>query len=662
MGIVLLVGQLAAQQAWEKEAQCSRLIASVTLPRSPSYDGPQPFDMLHYRLDLRIAMTSDSLAGRCSMTMRLKENVDTLVLHAVGLALDTLRVDGVVRQTVTDSTRETFTILLGNTRTAGETLRVVIDYRRLQGYRRQSSRQGYYFFRDSIGLPANLGYTFSEPSDARFWFPCYDEPWEKATAEFHLSVPSGYVAASNGRLTGTTNNGDGTVTWHWEQHQPIATYLMCLTISRFAVSTIPYVRLSGDTIPLQYYAWNAPPFVDSAWTASFLPTIAQLMSAYEARFGAYPFDKYGMTAIVPFSYLGMEHQTLTTMNRYFATSIRVASHELAHQWWGDDVTCGTWRDIWLNEGFATYGEALWREHVGGRDSLKKYMHDTLATFQFVSWQGAVYDPVGQGFNLFDQVVYTKAAWVLHTLRGVVGDSAFFRILRAYRNAYQGRSATTDDLNAVVDSVVGTDMGWFFDQWIYGRGWPKYGSRFAWGGDTLRLTIRQQQDPTWPTFRMPMRVRAYHGAQHTDFLVWDSLRAQTFVLPLAAPPDSVVLDPDGWILKQVVAFTDVTETGAQPTEFRLYQNYPNPFYAGGDGAFGRSSTTNIRFEVRDSRFVSLRVYDVLGREVARLVHEALSPGEYTVRFDGSGLASGVYYYRLHLVGTNLIQTKAMLLIR
>jgi aminopeptidase N len=591
------------------------------------------------------------------MLMRLKENVDSLVLHAVGLALDTIRVDGTPRVAVIDTARETFTILLGSTRFAGETLQIAVSYRRLQNYRRPSSRLGYYFFRDTIGLPANLGYTFSEPSDARFWFPCYDEPWEKATAEIHLTVPTGYVAASNGRLLGTTNNGDGTFTWHWRQDQPIATYLMCMTVSRFSVATIPYVKVTGDTIPLQYYAWNAPPFVDSVWTAGFLPTVGAMIGAFETRYGAYPFDKYGMTAIVPFGYLGMEHQTLTTMNRYFATSVRVASHELAHQWWGDDVTCGTWADIWLNEGFATYSEALWREHTGGQDSLKKYMRDTLATFQFVSWQGAVYDPVGQGFNLFDQVVYTKAAWVLHTLRGVVGDSTFFRILRAYRTMYQGKSAVTAELQAVADSIVGSSMAWFFNQWIYGRGWPKYGLRYSWLADTLSLTVQQQQDPTWPTFRMPMRIRAYHGAQYTDFLVWDSLRVQSFRFPLSVPPDSVVLDPDGWILKQVVPFTSVAELNGSPYEFRLYQNYPNPF----------NPTTVIRFSVEsangrmgDPVKVTLKVYDILGREVRTLVNENLPEGSYEVTWDATNMPSGVYFYRM-TAGT-FVQTRRMVLMR
>ncbi len=638
---------------FEKEGR-SLGLDQWSVARRGAYDGPQPFDVLHYKLDINLEMTSNALSGRSIMKMRLKENVDSLTLYAVGLALDTVRVNGVKKKirwgTRGDSLGETFTIDLNGRQNAGDTLLIDIAYRRLQGVRRTSSRQGYYFFADTIGLPSNLGYTFSEPSDARFWFPCYDQPWEKATAEVNITVPAGYVAASNGKLLGTTSNGNGTVTWLWAQNQPIATHLLCMTVSRFSVSSLPYVKSTGDTIPLQYYSWNAPPFVDSAWTTGFLPTVRQMVSAYSGLLGEYPFDKYGMTTIVPFGYLGMEHQTITTMNRYYATSHWVVSHELAHQWFGDNVTCGTWADIWLNESFATYCEALWREHLYGFDSLKAYMRDTLSQFQFVSWQGAIYDPVAQGFDLFTRSVYSKGGWVLHTLRGVVGDSVFFNALRVYQKQYGGKSAITSELQAIVDSVSGSDMTWFFNQWIYGSGWPKYASRFSWNADTISYTIQQNQDAAWPTFRMPILVRAYYGASHRDYIVHDSLRLQTFKLPLITQPDSVALDPEGWVLKQIVSFTDVGESEGQPSVFRLDQNYPNPF----------NPATNIQFSIDNPQLTILKVYDMLGREVATLVNDKKSAGEYSIQFDGSNLSSGVYYYRLQAGA--FTETKKMMLLR
>jgi aminopeptidase N len=621
-----------------------------------SYEGPQPFDMVSYKLDVSLAMVDDGFSGKSTMVMRLKATVDSIVLNSVGLSLDTVRVDGIPRSVSFNSVGETFTIRLGSLRTTGDTLHIEIWYRRTPGYPRPNSRQGYYFFRDTIGLPANLGYTFSEPSDARFWMPCYDEPWEKATSEMNITVPTGYVAASNGKLVGTSNNGNGTITWGWRENHQITTYLMCITASCYSLSNIPYVKATGDTIPIQYYVWNAPPYIDSAVTASFLPTVKDMVTAFASRYGEYPFDKYGMTSVVPFGYLGMEHQSLTTMNRHVQTNQRVVSHELSHQWWGDNVTCGTWADIWLNEGFATYSEALWREFTDGSVALKSYMQDTLNGFQFGSWQGAIYNPVGQGFNLFDQVVYSKAGWVLHTLRGVLGDSTFFRSLAAYRQRYAGKSAITNEFKAVVDSVAGQDMGWFFNQWIFGPGWPKYASRYTWSADTLSLTVYQQQSPSWPTYKMPITVRAYHGMNNTIFSVWDTVRTQVFRLPLVSSPDSAVLDPDGWILKQIVAPTSVAEEHGQPREFQLYQNFPNPF----------NPTTSIRYSlpalsgaVGTLHVTSLRVYNILGQEVATLVNEMRPAGEHTISFDASNLSSGMYIYRL-MYGNAILMRKMLMM--
>jgi hypothetical protein len=282
------------------------------------------------------------------------------------------------------------------------------------------------------------------------------------------------------------------------------------------------------------------------------------------------------------------------------------------------------------------------------------MRDTLAEFQWASWQGAIYDPVGQGFNLFTRSVYSKGGWVLHTLRGVLGDSVFFRSLRAYRQRYAGKSAITTELKAIVDSVSGTDMSWFFNQWIFGPGWPKYASRHSWTQDTLTLTIYQMQSALWPTYKMPIRFWIY-GQQTIYAIAMDTARIQSFKVPLSSAPDSVVLDPDGWILKQIVFPPNSVGEDGRPLTFQLFQNYPNPF----------NPTTNIGFRISDYGFVSLKVYDVLGQEINTLVNEAKPAGEYTVSFDASNLASGLYFYKLTLTesnGTMLSSVKAMLFLR
>lgn len=621
-------------------------------PKSAAYIGPQPFDILHYALNLSFAMTSEDMGGTVGMTMVLKAPVDSLVLNAVDLRLDSIVVDGITESFTLDSTRETFTIRLGAMRDAGDTLHIVIGYQRITGLSHPSDRRGYYYFTpEEVGgtLPDTLGYTMSEPSDARLWMPCFDDPSEKATAEINVTVPPGFVPASNGKLLGTTQNGNGTVTWHWREDHQIATYLICVTVSKWAVYTYPFVRAANDTVPVQYYVFR-PDSV--AW---YLPRVAEMIGAFSRVYGDYPWDKYGMSGVTPFNFGGMEHQSMTTLHRAAETGEGVVAHELSHQWWGDLVTCGTWPNIWLNESFATYSEAIWAEHKGGFNALKSYMRGLLHLYNG-SWRGAVYDPEGQGFYIFDDVVYSKGAWVLHTLRGVLGDSLFFGMLHAYRQKYAGGNAVTDDLRAVADSVSGTSMAWFFDEWIYKPGWPVYAFGSSWAADTLVLRINQQQPATRPVYRMPIQVRLYHGGADTTIVVQNSQMKQVFSIPLAFNPDSVKFDPDNWILKQVSTTTAGVDEAPVPLRFELSQNYPNPF----------NPLTVIKFNVGGARdqgpgaSVKLAIYDLLGREVAVLVNEPKAPGSYEVSFDGSRLASGVYYYRL--MAGSFVQTRAMMLLK
>ncbi len=612
---------------------------------APAQSPVAPFDVVSYALDLRAAMVTEDFGGTNLITLILKTPADSVLLYQLKLQIDSVKVDGVVRPfTVSDPT-ERLTVRLGGIRPAGDTLRVAVAYRRLPGIPRQTDRLGYFFFRDTLpGLPANLGYTMSEPREARCWMPCYDEPWEKSTASMTVTVPAGYVVASNGTLNGTTVNGDRTITWRWQERHQIASYLICATISQWTVPTIHFLRAPGDSIPVQYFVWAA----DSAQTAAYLPTVRQMIANLSAVFGPYPWDKYAMAAVTPFGYGGMEHQSVTTLHRSLETSENVVVHELAHQWWGDLVTCGAWPDIWLNESFATYSEALWKESLGGLPALRAYMNG-MQNFNFGSWSGAVYDPESQTFNLFATVVYTKGAWVLHTLRGAIGDSAFFRSLRKWRELYAGKSAVTADFQGAVESVTGTPMAWFFREWIYGTGWPVYSLSSRWQGGTLFVKIYQQQPATWQTYQMPVKVRAYWAGADSTFTLLDSARAQTFAIQLGVRPDSVLFDPDDWILKQ--RGTPVAEDWHEiPAQLVLLQNYPNPF----------NTATKITYDLPAVSRVTIRVFDILGREVATLLDGVQLTGTHTVSFNGLNLASGVYIYRL--TAGDVVSVKKMILLK
>ena len=600
--------------------------AAAPAPANPAYH------VVSYRLDLTAAMVDENFGGRNLITLVMKTSADSLVFNQLKLRIDSVTVNGVPRLFTTSDASEQFTVRLGSLATTGDTLRIAVSYRRLPGTQRDSYRLGYYYFLDTLpGLPASLGYTMSEPSDARCWMPCYDQPWEKSASEMFITVPQGYVAASNGRFLGAAGGPGGTVTWHWREDHQIATYLMCATISKFTNPASVVAVAAGDTIPVEYFVWQR----DSSAAAAFLPVVRQMITNLGRLFGPYPWDKYGMTAVVPYTYGGMEHQTITTLNEYVMTDTETVVHELAHQWWGDLVTCGTWKDIWLNESFATYSQALFRETIGGPPALRARLAGMLH-FNNLTWTGAVYDPEGQGIYLFSDIVYSKGAWVLHTLRNAVGDSAFFRTLRLWRQLYGQKSAVTADFESTAEAVTGSDLRWFFNEWVYGPGYPVYAFSSEWRNGDLLLLILQQQDASWPTYRMPLQVRVYAGGRDTTVTVWDTARVQTFRVPFQTRPDSVVLDPD-----RAVLWKQGNPSGV-PLSIALAQNYPNPF----------NGATTIVYTVPGTlspsmapATVTLVLYDILGRRVATLANAAQFPGDHSLRFDGAGLASGVYIYRL-----------------
>ncbi|HEY4643450.1 MAG TPA: M1 family aminopeptidase, partial [Bacteroidota bacterium] len=438
----------------------------------------------------------------------------------------------------------------------------------------------------------------------------------------------------------------------------VATYLMAVTVSPFTVSSTGYTKSTSpfETIPVEYYVWKA----DSAIAAGFLPTVVDMIDFYAGIFGEYPYDKYGMSGIAPFAFGGMEHTNITTLRRNYVTNVGVVAHELVHQWWGDLVTCGTWADIWLNEGFATYGDALYSEHTGGSQALQTRMNAfAQSVFNYDQFnRHPIYDPLEYTSSLFNVNEYQKGAWVLHMLRGLLGDSPFFSIFPAYGEKFRFGNAVTDDFIAFVDSLTGQDFFWFFDQWVYGQGYPEY--EYSWSdlGGTVRIIVDQTQTNA-PVFKMPVEFLIQTAGGDVTEAVWDSLTFQQFEFAVSGPVTGVTFDPNNKILKKVM---DVT-TGAPghqplPVSFLLHQNYPNPF----------NPTTMIEYDVPRRSFVTVAVYDLLGRKVADLVSQVLEPGFYRAPFSAEGLASGVYFCRLEAVdlSTNATiratQTRSMVIIR
>jgi len=502
---------------------------------------PSTIDVTHYDLDLAVDIGRRLLSG----TARIEVAAARDALRAIALDADLgLRVISVVLladgRHPADSPRslpfthadDRLTAWLPGPLDAGDTVTLLISY----GGR--ASRFG-----DGVNWYSHMGspeiFTFAEPFGARVWFPCNDRPDDKATVELTVTAPAALTVASNGLEVDRFDNGDGTATTTWSSQYPVATYLVVMDISSYAYREWTYHAQDGSTMPVVAYIY---PDRAAAGEADLAIT-PELIRVLATRFGEYPFveEKYGnLTAAFGG---GMEHQTLTTIGDFFGDPWMewLNVHELAHSWWGDWLTCADWRELWLNESLATYGEFVWADETYGEAFLDQYRSEAdWALF----YAGALYDnPVA-----FSRTVYDGGAMVLHMLRYVTGDDAFFAGLAGYRQAFAGGAATTEGFKAAMETAWGNDLDWFFEQWVYGANRPRF--QYQWqaaSGPAVRLTVTQEHSNA-PYFRTPMDVRVETVAGTEDHRIWlDAAAEQTVEVPVTAAPTGVVLDPGRRIL-------------------------------------------------------------------------------------------------------------------
>ena len=616
------------------------------------------YDVLKYNLfmDWYNILSQQSLRYYGTMTITLRPDLDSpLDSVSLDVGLQYLTIDSVYsagKSLEYKAASGTLTVDLGKPYQSMDTATISVYYHvdnpGLSGYTQQ---RGFYFYyggeplANGYVVPQTVAYTMSEPTDARYWMPCYDDPSDKALEQVTVRVPSAYTAASNGKLLSITDNGDGSRTFHWRENFPVATYLMCVTASVFSVVQTDYVRAPGDTIPVQYYVYPEDSAAAVSNSQCNIDTLVSMLKFYSSIYGEYPFEKYAMAAIEPFQYGGMEHTTLTTINRNYEFFRRFVAHEMAHHWWGDNVSPGTWKDIWLNEGFAVYSEAMQLEHLDTA-SFKAEMdfYKTSYFSEYARTKYAIYaPPPGLIFGLAE---YYKAAWVLHMLKNMVGDSTFFSILHTYFADFRFGNAVTSDFINVADQIVGHDINWFFDEWIYDEGYPTYSYSYQTSQNSITFFLMQEQGGT-PIYKMPLDIGVYSAGQEKIFSFVDSLRLQTVRFSFSSPIDSVILDPDDKVLKQVTPWADSTLPNlSSPATIAFF---PNPF----------NGSAQIQYSIGQDSHVTIDAYDAIGRRVSSFDEGFQQAGAYIVSFHGEGLASGVYIFRIH---TNFADktTKVLLL--
>jgi aminopeptidase N len=515
---------------------------------------PQPetpwTDVLHTKIDISVDFEAQTING--VVTINAESRINGLnqfvvYLNPNGNLMRLSSIGGNVASPVSFAhVGDKVTVALDAVYNTGQTFSVSFNYG-------GQPASGAAYWGSHGSPPVKIMATFCEPFDSRNWWIGKDVLDDKCTFDPWFTVPENYVAVSNGILQGVDTMPFNKVRYRWAEINQMAPYLASVAIADYQVYSTTYNHL-GDTMPMTFYMlpeYNVP------FIRSRCDTYVTSTEVFSDKFGQYPFinEKGGM-AHTPTLPVYMEHQTIPSMSNFDYDAGLANQHELAHQWWGDMITCETWGDIWLNEGFATFSEAIWVEFKPG-GSATAY-HDLMSNYRWpYSTDAQVYvTDVNDAGAIFDNIVYDKGAWVLHMLRHVLGDPEFFQSLLDYRAAYEGDSATTAEFISSVSGTAGYDLTFFTDQWIMNPGSPDYD--YGWqhlqtgGHNYLLLRVSQTQSSRgFPEIIMPVDIRVTTGSGTSTYVVWCAAAVETFAIPIAGVPTQVALDPDGWILKHSV---------------------------------------------------------------------------------------------------------------
>ncbi|QQS37761.1 MAG: T9SS type A sorting domain-containing protein [Ignavibacteriales bacterium] len=712
-------------------------------------DLPHSFDVLNYKLDLNlynnfISPYPKNFTASVVVTFRVDSTLNQIKLNATNtsLAVDSVSLAGVSFT----HTSNILTVNLNRVYNVGETADVKVYYRHNN------------VADNAFNVSNGMVFTDCEPEGARKWFPCWDKPSDKATLDLTAKVPATVKLGSNGRLADSIKTAD-TIYYNWISADPVPTYLVVMSGKvNYNLDIVYWHKLSNpsDSIPIRFY-WNQGE--NTTNLNSMKSMIIPMTSFYSTIFGEHPFEKNGFATLNnQFSWGGMENQTLTSLCPNCWSESLIA-HEFAHQWFGDMITCATWADIWLNEGFATYTEALWLEHTSGYSSYKSEILSDASTYMNSNPGWAISNPdwainTPSTNNLFNYAItYMKGACIHHLLRYVMGDTKYFQGLMAYANdpSLKYKSAVIPEFYAHMSTAYGEDLTWFMDQWIYNPNHPVYANNY-WISDQgsgnwqVGFVAKQTQTNT-VFFKMPIEIKiTFTTGSDTIIKVMNDSNNQIFWWNFNRQPSSVSFDPNNNIVIKSATLTSIpplpvelssftaqsygnfivlnwttaselnnrgfyierrtneinnwesisfidgkgttagsnsytytdyvtgynsyiyrlkqvdfdgsyeysnevyVNGGVKPDKFDLTQNYPNPF----------NPSTRFSYSIPQNGFVTLKIYDILGKEIATLIEKDLEAGVYEVELDMSkySLTSGVYFYSLK--AGNFTSTKKMLL--
>lgn len=633
---ILIVNSEAQNQPVNTGAyRCSqRKTGSGNLVKKPFQSASAPvhsFNVLKYTLNLDISSCYDSpypknFSGSVIIDFKADSSINHIKLDAVNssLIIDSVRLNGVSFTHANDI----LNIQLNTTYLPGQNASVKIYYRH------QNVTDNAFY--------ANGGFVFTdcEPEGARKWFPCWDKPADKAKVDITAKVKSNVRLGANGYLADSLLNGNY-LTYHWISPQEVATYLVVLTSKvnyHLKITHWPLPSNPAVQVPFRFY------YNDGEDPTPVTSVINAMASWYSEHFAEHPFDKNGFATLnSDFAWGGMENQTLTSLCPN-CWDEGLAAHEFAHQWFGDMITCGTWADIWLNEGFATWSEAYWYESYGGYNQYKTTINDAANYYLATNpgWAISVPDwavttpSLDILFNY--SITYEKGACVLHQLRYVLGDSLFFAVLHEYcadLNLKFG-AATIPDFASKVNLVTGSDYSWFFNEWIYQPDHPLYQNTYNFqnlGNNQWKINFfTKQTQTTTGFFKMPVELNfRFADGSDTTVKFMNDVNNQSLWWFVNKQPIMVFFDPS----RQIVLKNASTIVGINPLqdnqELVTLKVIPNPVRTEAKICYSSDKYSEVKLSVTDLR----------GNLMFEINSGPAAPGNYETGFDSGKLSAGTY---------------------
>ncbi len=530
---------------------------------TPKWPRDRDADIKHTAIDVRLNAEEKHISGTVTHTVApFNEGLEAVTFDAVEMSIAGATVAGEPATFTYDGER--VRVEFPQPPRRGADVKVGIEYS-------TQPRIGLYFVEPDAAYPDKpmQAWTQGQDEDTKFWFPCIDAPNQKATTELKATVPGTWFVLSNGRLLNEKMNKDGTRTFHWHQDRPHATYLITLAAGEFT-----RIDASRPGLTIDYFVEEKD---REAGERTFAKTPGMLELFEEVTGMDYPWAKYSQVVVRDFVFGGMENTSATSMTENILldekatedfTSDGLISHELAHMWFGDLVTCRDWSHGWLNEGFATFMEMLWTERHLGADEYVQEALDNADIYIAERYRRPIVANVyNEPIDVFDRHLYEKGSLVLYMLRHLLGDHRFFRSIRRYVATNQDKNVVTHDLVEAIAEETGRNMDWFFDQWVYRPGHPKLKVNWSWDQQQkiASVTVKQQQDTEdgTPIYRLPVTIDfkpARGRAQAFDVEVTET--EQTFAFPLNARPEYCRFDPGARVLKEIEFEKPVTELVAQ----------------------------------------------------------------------------------------------------